>query len=449
MIFQSSFVQSRLSKANPGVLTAWCAFAAFVTYFSMYAFRKPFTAAKYDGIVFLGIGFKIILLFSQVSGYALSKFIGIKVISEMPAHRRALMILGLIALAHLALLPYAIAPYWLKPFFLFCNGLPLGMVFGCVLAFLEGRRVTEALAAGLCASFIMASGVVKSVGGGLMKEYAVSQFWMPFLTGAIFWGPLLIGVWMLQQIPPPDERDQTHRAPRPPINHDDRRHFSSQYALGLSLLIGMYVMLTIFRSVRDDYAPEIWSGFGVEKPDIFAVSETWVAVAVTLLASIGIVIRNNRRAFVIAMMLTCLSFAFALGTTLYYWGTPDWTRNSALTFMVLIGVGLYLPYVLFHTAIFERMIALLRDKSNIGYLMYLGDSAGYASTVVLMVSFNLIFQKNLNFVALLFWLAVIISPLCILASVAVVFYFRKREGAAETEVSPETEMVPDLRRGTT
>ena len=56
----------------------------------MYAFRKPFTAAKYEDMVWLGIGFKTILIASQVTGYTLSKFIGIKLISEMPAEKRGL-----------------------------------------------------------------------------------------------------------------------------------------------------------------------------------------------------------------------------------------------------------------------------------------------------------------------------------------------------------------------
>ena len=47
---------------------------------------------------------------------------------------------------------------------MFLNGLPLGMVFGLVVSYLEGRRQTEALAAALTASFIVSSGVVKSVG---------------------------------------------------------------------------------------------------------------------------------------------------------------------------------------------------------------------------------------------------------------------------------------------
>ncbi|MAZ65185.1 MAG: hypothetical protein CMG51_02520, partial [Candidatus Marinimicrobia bacterium] len=58
--------------------------AAFSTYFCMYAFRKPFSAASYEGLQFLNTSFdlKTVLVTSQIIGYALSKMIGIKVVSE-------------------------------------------------------------------------------------------------------------------------------------------------------------------------------------------------------------------------------------------------------------------------------------------------------------------------------------------------------------------------------
>src|ERR1043165_2421020 len=74
----------------------WAVSAAFGTYFCMYAFRKPFTAATFDDVSVGGLNFKTLLVMSQVAGYMVSKFIGIKVISEMPPHRRAASILGLI-----------------------------------------------------------------------------------------------------------------------------------------------------------------------------------------------------------------------------------------------------------------------------------------------------------------------------------------------------------------
>jgi hypothetical protein len=57
--------------------------------------------------------------------------------------------------------------------------------------------------------------------------------------------------------------------------------------------------------------------------------------------------------------------------------------------MVLLGLGLYLPYVAVHTTIFERLIAMTRDRGNIGYLMYLADAFGYLGYVCVMVAKNL------------------------------------------------------------
>jgi hypothetical protein len=57
--------------------------------------------------------------------------------------------LVLIAAGEIALLLFGFVPRPWNAVCLFLNGLPLGMVFGLVLGFLEGRQLTEALAAGL------------------------------------------------------------------------------------------------------------------------------------------------------------------------------------------------------------------------------------------------------------------------------------------------------------
>lgn len=64
--------------------------AAFAAYFSMYAFRKPFTAANFEdvGDWSFGLDFKIALVLAQLIGYAASKFIGVKIVSEMGMKRR-------------------------------------------------------------------------------------------------------------------------------------------------------------------------------------------------------------------------------------------------------------------------------------------------------------------------------------------------------------------------
>ncbi len=83
--------------------------AAFCTYFCMYAFRKPFTAGTFEGQSVFGFDFKAVLVIAQLLGYMLSKFIGIKVISEMRSERRAAAILGLIFTAEAALVGFAFA----------------------------------------------------------------------------------------------------------------------------------------------------------------------------------------------------------------------------------------------------------------------------------------------------------------------------------------------------
>jgi hypothetical protein len=56
--------------------------------------------------------------------------------------------------------------------------------------------------------------------------------------------------------------------------------------------------------------------------------------------------------------------------------------------MVMIGLGLYLPYVSVHTTIFERFIAITRERGNIAFLMYLADSFGYLGYVGVLVARN-------------------------------------------------------------
>ena len=72
----------------------WAMGAAFATYFCMYAFRKPFSAARYEGLQFLGseLDLKTVFVVSQIVGYALSKVIGIKVCSEVTRGQRMRML---------------------------------------------------------------------------------------------------------------------------------------------------------------------------------------------------------------------------------------------------------------------------------------------------------------------------------------------------------------------
>lgn len=372
----------------------WAVVAAFGTYFCMYAFRKPFSVSTYYSVDAWTWHYKTVAIAAQVIGYTLSKFIGIKVLTELQPQRRAAALIGLIVMAELALVGYAMVPPPWNVACLFLNGLPLGMVFGLVLSFLEGRRQTEALAAGLCTSFIVADGVTKSA-GKWMLERGVSDFWMPAAVGALFFLPLLFFVWMLTRTAPPTAADIAARSERPLLTPADRRRFIRRYAGGLIPLVTMYLLVTVVRSVRSDFAPEIWAGLGVETtPELFSYSEIWVGLLVTLSSGISVWIIDNRRALRTALNMCIVGFVVLLLATL---GQMN-GAISPFVFMVLIGVGLYLPYVATHTTIFERFIALTRDTGNVVFLMYVADAIGYLGYVAVMLARNSV-ETSPDFIA--------------------------------------------------
>ena len=147
------------------VFVLYAAVAAFTAYFAMYGFRKPFTAGTFEGeFLGTGIALKTSFVLSQIFGYTLSKYIGVKVCSEAGGMRRSWLLVSFIVAAEAALILFGLLPGPWKALAIFVNGLPLGMVWGLVVSFLEGRRCSDALLAALCGSFIVSSGVVKDVG---------------------------------------------------------------------------------------------------------------------------------------------------------------------------------------------------------------------------------------------------------------------------------------------
>ncbi|MCA9048918.1 MAG: hypothetical protein KDA89_09345 [Planctomycetaceae bacterium] len=393
----------------------------------MYAFRKPFTAAAYADSEFAGVGFKTILVTSQVFGYLLSKILGVKIISEMAPERRAAVLAKLILAAEAALVLFAVMPRPWNAVCLFLNGLPLGMVFGLVLGFLEGRRMTEALTAGLCVSFILADGAAKSV-GTLLLNNGVTEEWMPCLTGLLFLLPMFVCIEMLRRVPSPTVRDVAARAERSRMDRGDRNRFLKRYAPGLSALILVYLLVTILRSIRADFAPEIWKSLGTAAtPELFSLSEMCVAVVILAVNGASVLIPDNRRAFQVSL-LVCTSGLLLLPTSLLLLRSET---VASFGFMVLLGLGLYLPYVAMHTTVFERLLAVTRERANLGFLMYVADSVGYLGYVAVMVLRNFVSAET-NVLTLLMSSAWLTTALSLISLAFAAVYFRSRTAVENT-----------------
>lgn len=185
--------------------------------------------------------------------------------------------------------------------------------------------------------------------------------------------------------------------------------------MGLGPLALIYLLVTIVRSIRADFAPEIWKDLGrPAEPQTFSQSEFWVAMGVMVVNGSVILIRDNRRAFFVSLATCGLGFGL-LSVALI---ARQYQVLDAFQFMVLVGLGLYLPYVAFHTTVFERMLAMTREQGNVAFLMYVVDSVGYLGYVAVMVAHN--FGPAANHLLLLLttfcWVAIMLSAACLLLS---------------------------------
>lgn len=378
-----SIVIDPSGEVRPRLFTLVAGLAGFCAYFSMYAFRKPFAAAHYthEAGWHFAVDYKTALLIAQVLGYTLSKFIGIKVIAEIGRTGRAWITIGLIGLSWVALILFALVPAPWNVACLFLNGLALGMIWGLIFSYMEGRRVSDMLGAILCASFIVSSGVVKSVAVWLMNQ-GVTEYWMPATTGVLFFPLLFASMWVLEQLPPPDAADEMARTARVPMSGADRSAFLRDHGMGLVLLVLSYVFFTAMRDFRDNFAAEIWAGLGYAKdPGVFSQSELPIGVVVLGVLGALVVIRNNRTA------LLAMHGVIVFGAVLLAAGTLAFQMHllSPLTWMIVTGAGLYFGYTPFNAMLFDRMIAALGRAGNAGFLIYIADSSGYAGSVALQL----------------------------------------------------------------
>jgi len=418
-----------LERANPLLFTAFAGLAGFCAYFSMYAFRKPFSAAIYGAVPgwHFALDYKIALVLAQVAGYAVSKLIGVKAIAEIAPNERARSIVKLILLAWAALLLFAMVPAPWNVLAMFLNGLPLGLIWGLVFGFMEGRRTSEVLGAILCASFIVSSGAVKSVGKFLMDTWHVSPFWMPAATGMLFFPLLGLSVWGLSELPPPTALDELERVRRGPMGRAARSRFLARYGGGLALLVVCYVLITALRDFRDNFAAEIWAalGFG-NAAAVFTESELPVAVLALTVLGVIIAVRDNVRALLVIHGVVASGLALLGVSTLAYQAG----LLSPLAWMILSGAGLYMAYVPFNAMLFDRLIAVSRTVGTAGFLIYIADASGYLGSCALMIwrNFGLV---QLDWLQVFMASAYAASILGILLVSSSALYFVRKARAAQ------------------
>jgi len=372
----------------------WAGGGALISYFLVYALRKAFTASTFDGLELFGMDYKVVISISQIIGYLLSKFCGIKFVSELKRNHRLPAIIASGAGAQLALVLFGVIPYPFNAICLFFNGLSLGCMWGFLFAYLEGRKLTDILAGFLGVSIVISSGAAKSF-GLFVLSFGVCPFWMPAIIGGVAL-PLLAGMaYLLDRLPEPTTEDKMYRVERAPLHKKQRRALFKSYSILLIPLLLVNVLFTVLRDIKEDFLVDILEHTTLNlTPFLFVRINT--IVTLILLAVLGsmILIKNNKKALNMLMFLMMFGSLLILFTSLFF----DALIMSPIMWLFLQSIGIYTAYLAFQTVFFDRFIAHFRIIGNVGFFIYLADFLGYlASCIFLWLKFTLNFQNWLQY----------------------------------------------------
>lgn len=411
----------------------WAGGAALLSYSLIYALRKPYTAAAFNGLDLFGIDYKIAVTTIQILGYLIAKFVGIKLISELKREKRFKFFICSVILAELALIAFGLikAPY--NVFAMFINGLSLGCMWGVIFSFIEGRRVTDMLASLLGISIVFSSGLAKSIGLFVMNEIRVDQFWMPALIGGIALPLLILLGYVLKALPHPDKEDIAHKSERVAINSRQRKDIFKAYMPILAMLFIANFLLMTLRDIKEDFLVNIID-MSNQSSWLFAQVDSIVTLIILGLFGLMIFVKSNIKA-----LLVLLGLVFVSTITMTYISMNYQILNlNTVTWLFVQSLALYIAFLTFQTIFFDRFIACFKIKGNVGYFIAMIDFIGYTGTVLILCTKE-IFQIQTDWFELYNKMSVYVGIVSsvMFAGAAILLYKRYRATEA-----PET-LVPD------
>lgn len=426
----STIAATSTALSRKQVLVAlYAAAVAFLTYASVYAYRKPFTVVTFNGISFWGIEYQTLLIISQGLGYMASKFYGIRFIAELKRIGRWKTSAVLVGTAWLCLLVFGLVPAPWGMLCMFVNGFALGFMWGIVFSYVEGRKATDFIGAAMAVSFIFAGGFTRSVALWLKDAWQVPEQWVPFVTGLVFLLPLIFFIYLLERIPAPTQDDIDERTERLPMQREERKKFLQQFGTGTVAVIILYLFLTIMRDIRDNFMSNIWTELGYgQKPAIFTQTETITSLVILAMISLLVGIRKNIRAFRLAHIMVLAGFLLAgISSALFIT-----SHMQGAWWMQLVGLGLYMGYIPFNCIFFERLIASFKIAGNVGFLIYLVDAWGYLGSSAIML-YRSTFQIKLIWSQFYPAAVVVFSVIGLAATLFSLLYFNRKYQSLKLE----------------
>lgn len=434
---------SKEKKPMPDwIFVLWAGGTALLSYSLVYALRKPFTAAEFEGLQVFGMDYKIVVSIIQLLGYVSAKLLGIKYISELRPEGRLKFIIGSAALSEISLIAFGLLPMPYNIMALYFNGLSLGCMWGVIFSFLEGRRSTDILASIMGVSMALSSGVAKSLGLYTLNVLHVSEFWMPALIGAIAFPLLCFTGWMMTRFPQPTAADIASRSIRVTLNGHQRWALFRRFMPLLIMLFAANLLLTVQRDIKEDFIVCI---IDVSTVSSWAFAQIDSIATLVLLATFALLFTTYDHLKVLCILLvlsTC-----GMGTLAFLGANFEQVGLPTTIWLFLQSLCLDMAYLSFQTIFFERFIACFKIKGNVGFFIITIDFVGYLGTLALLL-FKEFYASHIDWASFYNSMSLYIGIVCCLAFIGSLVYMiqvRKRkegplpEKAEEPEKKEETD----------
>ena len=423
----------------------WAGGTALLSYSLVYALRKPFTAAEFEGLQVYGMDYKIAVSIIQLLGYVSAKLLGIKYISELRPEGRLKFIIGSAALSELSLIAFGLLPIPYNIVALYFNGLSLGCMWGVIFSFLEGRRTTDILASIMGVSMALSSGVAKSLGLYALNQLHVSEFWMPALIGAAAFPLLCFTGWMMTRFPKPTEADIASRSERVTLNGHQRWALFRRFMPLLILLFGANLLLTVQRDIKEDFIVCI---IDVDTISSWAFAQIDSIATFVLLAVFALLATTYNHLKVLCMLL--MLSTVGMGTLAFLGATEGNETIPTTIWFFLQSLCLDIAYLSFQTIFFERFIACFKIKGNVGFFIITIDFVGYLGTLGLLL-FKEFCASHIDWTSFYNHMSLYIGVACCFAFIASLVYMihvRNRKQGPLPEKAEEAEIEETEKENT-
>lgn len=326
-------------------------------------------------------------------------------------------------------------PYW-TTLGLFLGCFPSSWVYGGMMAWFEGRVLTDFILGCTTPAYIISGGVSRSAAKNLIAA-GYEERWVPFMIFAVVLIPMTLCFLATDYSAKPSKFDISLRKERTSMSKEKMWDFVKDFAFPVSILMLAYATITGVRQFRDLFSDSLFrasNGGEDPSPTFFLLADVGGGLAgfTNLMIMSSAKEAYSSLNLVFGLVIVSLSIALA-STGLYTSGLIN-----GLAWQFCVGTGLFGCYSIL-VAIWDRLVAVSpMVGATCTFLIFTADMSGYVVSIVM------VFWKRFaageedtpeTVLSQFIWVLTAGSSFTIVAMVLSAVWFRSRRQREEAELA--------------